>query len=340
MVSIIIPVYNVEKYLDKCVASVVNQTYTNLEIILVDDGSPDNCPAMCDQWQVKDNRIKVVHQQNGGLSHARNEGLKLATGEFIGFVDSDDWIEPNMYELLLSALQETNADIAVCNFYVESPSARGKIKKVERHERKLYSSEEAMKLLIMGNIRNTVWCKIYRRFVILNISFPDGKICEDHLWTPLVLGNAKLIVYINHSLYHYVYRSESLFHNNILIVKRGFDRIEMCKQRTEFIRYYYPSLINLAIVKLQNYCCSEYINIYLNENNFDGDNKILNKIHQIFLDSGPISIRDYDTLISTFNRFIFKISPKALAYIYFPLRMFRCKIFKILIFPFKRKKYD
>ena len=121
LVSIIIPVYNVEKYLDKCVASVVNQTYTNLEIILVDDGSPDNCPALSDVWQVKDSRIKVIHQENGGLSHARNEGLKIAIGEFIGFVDSDDWIEPNMYEALLTVLWETKGakgDIAVCNYHV------------------------------------------------------------------------------------------------------------------------------------------------------------------------------------------------------------------------------
>ena len=115
-VSIIIPVYQVEKYLDKCIASVVGQTYQNLQIILVDDGSTDRSPAICDGRKERDPRITVVHQPNGGLSRARNAGLKLATGEFIGFVDSDDWIEPDMVETLLTALQETDADIAVGGF--------------------------------------------------------------------------------------------------------------------------------------------------------------------------------------------------------------------------------
>ena len=100
LISVIVPVYDVEKYLDRCVESIVNQTYQNLEIILVDDGSPDNCPAMCDNWAEKDSRIKVIHKKNGGLSDARNAGMEIVTGEFIGFVDSDDWIEPEMYQLL------------------------------------------------------------------------------------------------------------------------------------------------------------------------------------------------------------------------------------------------
>ena len=100
-ISVIVPVYKVEKYLDKCVESIVNQTYKNLEIILVDDGSPDNCPAMCDEWAEKDERIRVIHKENGGLADARNAGMDIATGDYIGFVDSDDWIEPNMYEVLL-----------------------------------------------------------------------------------------------------------------------------------------------------------------------------------------------------------------------------------------------
>ena len=99
-VSIIVPVYKVEPYLDKCVSSIVNQTYTNLEIILVDDGSPDNCPAMCDAWAEKDSRIRVIHKPNGGLSDARNAGMAVATGELMAFVDSDDWIAPDMYEHL------------------------------------------------------------------------------------------------------------------------------------------------------------------------------------------------------------------------------------------------
>ena len=114
LISIVVPVYKVEPYLDKCVSSIVNQTYKNLEIILVDDGSPDNCPAMCDAWAEKDNRIRVIHKPNGGLSDARNAGMSVATGELMAFVDSDDWIAPDMYEKLYHHLTEDGSDIAAC----------------------------------------------------------------------------------------------------------------------------------------------------------------------------------------------------------------------------------
>ena len=118
-ISIIVPVYKVEKYLDKCVRSIVEQTYKNLEIILVDDGSPDNCPAMCDEWARKDSRIAVIHKENGGVSSARNAGLAACTGDYVGFVDYDDWIEPDMYEYLLDISMKSNADVSRCAFVIE-----------------------------------------------------------------------------------------------------------------------------------------------------------------------------------------------------------------------------
>lgn len=116
LISVIVPVYNVEKYLDKCVDSIVNQTYKNLEIILVDDGSPDNCPKMCDNWAKKDKRIKVIHKENGGVSSARNVGIDNAKGEYIGFVDSDDWTEKKYIQKLYEVLIQENADIALCGY--------------------------------------------------------------------------------------------------------------------------------------------------------------------------------------------------------------------------------
>ena len=116
LISVIVPVYNVENYLDKCIESIVNQTYKNLEIILVDDGSLDSSSKICDEWAVKDNRIKVIHKTNGGVSSARNEGLKNANGDFIAFVDSDDWLELNMYEKLISKQKETNTDIVFSGY--------------------------------------------------------------------------------------------------------------------------------------------------------------------------------------------------------------------------------
>ena len=113
-ISVIIPVYKVEEYINRCIKSVVNQTYDNLEIILVDDGSPDNCPVICDKWAEKDSRIKVIHKNNGGLSDARNMGMKIASGELIGFIDSDDWISKEMYQLLYENMKENESDISAC----------------------------------------------------------------------------------------------------------------------------------------------------------------------------------------------------------------------------------
>lgn len=116
-ISVIVPVYKVENFLDRCVESIVGQTYENLEIILVDDGSPDNCPAMCDKWAEKDGRIKVIHKENGGVSSARNAALDIVSGDYICFVDSDDWIDPGMYEFLYKNSQKYDADISCCGIF-------------------------------------------------------------------------------------------------------------------------------------------------------------------------------------------------------------------------------
>ena len=120
LISVIVPIYNVESYLDRCIESIVNQTYKNLEIILVDDGSPDNCPAMCDAWAARDSRIQVIHKENGGLSDARNAGLAAASGEYIAFADSDDWVDAQCIRSLYGALRETDSEIAACDVCVTS----------------------------------------------------------------------------------------------------------------------------------------------------------------------------------------------------------------------------
>ncbi|MBO7334370.1 MAG: glycosyltransferase, partial [Lachnospiraceae bacterium] len=117
LISVIVPVFEVEKYLKECIESILNQTYTNLEIILVDDGSPDKCGEICEEYAKTDNRIIVIHHENKGLSSARNRGLDIATGDYIGFVDSDDKIAPDMFEILLNNLKQYDADISICGFY-------------------------------------------------------------------------------------------------------------------------------------------------------------------------------------------------------------------------------
>ena len=273
LVSIIIPVYQVEKYLDKCIVSVINQTYNNLEIILVDDGSPDNCPAICDQWQTKDPRIKVIHQENGGLSHARNEGLKIATGEFIGFVDSDDWIEPKMYETLLTALLESDADIAICNYQSEHEDSQVIIQKTKLPVINTYTAEAALELLLSEKafIHNFVWNKLFRKHLLENLPFPEGKLYEDIAWTPKIIGEAKKIITIDLPFYHYLRRSDSLSHDLHNLYGRLNDAAEMIENRIEYIHEYYPVFEDLVISKYQSWYCQKYIQISLKNSQIDID---------------------------------------------------------------------
>ena len=284
-VSVIIPVYQVEKYLDKCIASVVGQTYQNLQIILIDDGSTDRSPAICDGWKERDPRITVIHQQNGGLSVARNEGLKIATGEFIGFVDSDDWIEPNMVETLLAAMQETAADIAVGGFEVFTEDSKSiPYAKSKSTKRSLCSTEEALKrlLLLRGFIRNFVWNKLYRRTVLSGVAFPEGRLYEDVTWTAQVIGNAKSLVCVDQIFYYYLHRPDSLSHDDRQFIRRLQDELELTEQRLDYIHRHYPSLDKFAILRLHNLICRYYIDICLHFRNLDSDHKIRDDLRERF----------------------------------------------------------
>ena len=285
LVSIIIPVYQVEKYLDKCIASVVGQTYQNLQIILIDDGSADRSPAICDNWKEQDPRITVIHQPNGGLSRARNAGLKIATGEFVGFVDSDDWIEPQMVETLLSALQETDADIAVGGFegFAEDSKSITYVKS-KSTKRSLYSTEEALKrlLLLRGFIRNFVWNKLYRRTVLSGVAFPEGRLYEDVTWTAQVIGNAKSLVCVEQIFYHYLHRPDSLSHDDRQFIRRLEDELELTELRLDYIHRHYSSLDKFAILRLQNLICRYYIDICLHFRHLDPDHKIRDDLRERF----------------------------------------------------------
>ena len=322
LVSIIVPVYKVEKYLEKCIASVVNQTYTNLEIILIDDGSPDNCPAICDAWKECDPRIKVIHQPNGGLSVARNEGLKLATGEFIGFVDSDDWIEPNKYEVLLTALLETDADIAVCNYQIETEASNSNIINTESPKRKQYTPEAALEKIFkwQGFICNFVWNKLYRRAVISDIKFPEGKIHEDVPWTATVIGNSKTIVSIDCPLYHYLNRPDSLTRDGQYKLRRLQDEREMIEQRLEYIRSHFPLLEKLAVSTLQNFCCREYLEFSLNYRQHDSDGEIRRGLHRTACQYPSVIVLDRGNIGKTAARLLFRFCPQLLAKTYVLLK--------------------
>ena len=162
LISIIIPVYKVEKYLEKCIKSVLDQTYKNLQIILVDDGSPDNCGNICDDYARVDNRIEVIHKANGGLSDARNVGLKAARGEYIGFVDSDDYVSNEMFENLYNTLISNDVDVAICNFYIVIDD-KNIIKNADNGV-EIYNKLEILKeILLDKKIQSYAWNKLYKR---------------------------------------------------------------------------------------------------------------------------------------------------------------------------------
>ena len=205
--SVIVPVYKVEPYIHKCVDSILGQTYTNLEVILVDDGSPDNCGKICDEYAAKNKRIKVIHKKNGGQADARNFGIEAATGEIIGFVDSDDYIEPNMYQEMIDYMQQNNLDI-VC---ADTNQVKGnKIKFKPRYKKNyIWNKEEALCEILNGNLDNAVWNKIYKSEVIGNIRFPKSRVYEDVATIYKFISNANKIGYISKPYYFYIKRKGS-----------------------------------------------------------------------------------------------------------------------------------
>ena len=216
LISVIIPVYKVEKYLDRCVLSVVNQTYKNLEIILVDDGSPDNSPKMCDEWAKKDKRITVIHKQNGGVSAARNDGLKIATGDYVAFVDSDDWIEPTMYEEMLNLAISENADLTFCGMK-EAKSEKDFNNFNEFNMDKLKNKEvkyffiNARKGYDLVGVSGGPCRTLYKRESIQNLEFDTTlKYGEDLYFLLKVFDTAKNISICDKFFYNYFKNDESV----------------------------------------------------------------------------------------------------------------------------------
>lgn len=214
LISVIVPVYKVEEYLDQCVSSIVNQTYRNLEIILVDDGSPDQCPDMCDRWAEKDSRIKVIHKENGGLSDARNAGLKVATGEYVTFVDSDDWVKENFIQTLYETMIREQSDVVECG--VELVDEDGVVMRTRACRQDCITIErvEALRRLVLeDSVYQTVWNKLYRANVIAGIFFEVGKYHEDDFWTYQVLEGIKRMTVLAEPMYCYLQRQQSIMGN-------------------------------------------------------------------------------------------------------------------------------
>ena len=271
LISIIVPIYKVEPYLRRCLDSIVNQTYTNLEIILVDDGSPDGCPQICDEYAVKDKRIIVIHKENGGLSAARNAGLDICKGEYISFIDSDDWVSEKYIKTLFNISTKENADIAIGEYI----STSGNILKEQNSIFiKTFSSKEALfRLFSKNNTTYTISCaKLYKRELFSSLRFPIGKYHEDEFTTYILFYNSKKIVYTSEILYYYYQRAGS-----IVSTRHPWDVLEFLEQRYIFSKEKRESdLLPLLLPPL----CWQLLCAYWHQskNNKNISNNYLNKL--------------------------------------------------------------
>ena len=235
LISVIVPVYKVEEYLDRCVTSIVNQTYSNLEIILVDDGSPDKCPTMCDAWKEKDYRIKVIHKENGGLSDARNAGLDIAAGEYIAFVDSDDYVHPQFIEVLHYLAVRENADVVACAFQIIPKNYEPKQRKIQNLSDIKLKTSAKNEMDLIGIV---AWNKLYKRYLFDFIRFPKGRIHEDvGIFWKVTYYAKKMIATVEPLYFYYIENLNSIMNQPYSM--KNFDIIEV-----QFEQYMYFKKIN------------------------------------------------------------------------------------------------
>ena len=240
IISVIVPVYKVEEYLDECVRSIIEQTYQNLEIILVDDGSPDSCPKKCDKWAERDRRIRVIHKSNGGLSSARNAGIDIASGDYLSFVDSDDFIEKDMLRTMLLAAMDNEAEVVCCGRNLVLSSTN--IKPMHCLDVvKVYTKEQAMKEVLLGNeIEEAAWDKLYKAELFSGIRYPEGEINEDIVVIGPILSKCNTIVHVGVPFYNYRVNkngiTKSLYNEKKSIYIKHMEQVE------NFFMSNYPQL--------------------------------------------------------------------------------------------------
>ena len=309
MISVIVPVYNVERYIDKCIKSIINQTYKDIEIILVNDGSLDNSGKICDYYAIKDKRIKVIHKKNGGLSDARNTGLDVAKGQYIVFLDSDDWVDKYFLEKLYNLSDKYDADIVCCNFknvYSENEDLH------HSNDIKLYSNMEALNYLYTNDgIKMVIaWNKMYKAELFKVNRYPIGKIHEDEFLTPKLIYESKKIVCTEDELIYYRQTDNSI--TNSKFNKKRLDAIEALVNRRDFfkknnfIQLYKKNNKKLFFLLIQYHISVRKSNININQKE-----EILDIIKNY------INIIDIKNLNfkSKIILFIFNIYPKALDYV-------------------------
>lgn len=237
LLSVIVAAYNIDAYIERGVRSVCDQTYHNLEIIVVDDGSTDDTGRILDKLAEDDARIQVIHEENGGLAHARNTGMAVARGSYIGFVDGDDWIDPDMYEKMFSALKDKQADVAVCRYRQIS---RTQTLDESADRAVLFEGQEALAVYVEERkefeIQNAAWNKLYRKELLVGMSFPEGRWYEDIVFTTQALARAGRCIYLDIALYNYIIDREGSIMNRKINPRTFTDQIPAYYEKTRFLK--------------------------------------------------------------------------------------------------------
>ncbi len=310
-VSVIIPVYNVEKYLDKCISSVVNQTYQDLEIILVDDGSPDRCPEMCDKWAKKDNRIKVIHKENGGQGTARNMALDICTGDYILFIDSDDYIKNDMISVMVNATSNSKYDLVLCGYIVDSEFRI--VNALWYDEDFIFNNKQLMleyletKKILPGPV-----CKLFKKEIFNNIRFPDFRANEDAFIMHRLIGKCNTAYLLSEHFYVYNIRDDSTEH-------RPFNKDKMhlldCElDMREYITEKYPEYINFVLERPSN-AAFLLLNKIIMENDINKNKDLITVLEEFLLnekqflisrESNSLVINLIDYYFDNKNTYIFK----------------------------------
>ena len=238
LISVVIPVYKVEQYMDEAIESITKQTYTNLDIILVDDGSPDNCPAKCDEWAQKDKRIRVIHKKNGGLSSARNAGIRIAEGKYITFIDSDDYVSEVYIEQMYTTLKESGAMMSCCKL----STVRERLNYTVTHDYEMYTPVEALISAVgMRKMEVNSYCRLYHTSIFTQENetfYTEGITCEDFAALPAVLYASGTIADTDNVLYYYRQREDSIMHVTFKTNYKGYFEAQSIAE--DFIKRRHP----------------------------------------------------------------------------------------------------
>lgn len=269
LISVVLPIYNVEKYLERCVKSVCAQTYQNIEILLIDDGSTDNSRIMCDKYLNEDKRIRVFHKKNGGLSDARNYGIEHARGEFITFIDSDDYVDDDYVEYLYKIIKKYDTNMSICQHKVcydnGSEKDYGKYGDIS-----LNNKECIQKMMFHDVIDTSAWAKLYRINLFCEVRYPIGKLFEDIATTYALMLQCEKIAVGLESKYNYVLRSDSIVFGSFN--EKKLDLLEMTDQMAEKVLKIYPDLED-AVMRRRVYARFSTLNQMLNVEGYDKQKK-------------------------------------------------------------------